>query len=76
MESPIIQIDPETMGGTPVFHGTRVPIQTFEDYIMGGETVSEFLTDFPTVTHEQIEAYMHQAKQELIERCKPLERTS
>ena len=47
-----INVDPETMGGTPVFTGTRVPIQTLFDYVGGGETLDEFLDDFPQVTKE------------------------
>ena len=44
-----INIDPETMGGTPVFTGTRVPIQALFEYIETGETLDEFLENFPTV---------------------------
>ena len=44
-----INIDPETMGGTPVFTGTRVPIQSLFDYIETGETINEFLDNFPSV---------------------------
>lgn len=44
-----INIDPETMGGTPVFTGTRVPIQALFDYIETGETLNEFLENFPSV---------------------------
>ncbi len=44
-----INIDPETMGGTPVFTGTRVPIQSLFDYIETGETLDEFLDNFPSV---------------------------
>lgn len=47
-----INIDPEIMGGTPVFNGTRVPIQTLFDYIEGGEDLNEFLDDFPSVSKE------------------------
>ena len=47
-----INIDPETMGGTPVFTGTRVSIQALFDYIETGETVDEFLENFPTVRKE------------------------
>lgn len=47
-----INIDPETMGGTPVFTGTRVPIQALFDYIETGETLDEFLENFPTVKKE------------------------
>ena len=51
--SDVIQIDPEIMGGTPVFKGTRVPVQTLFDYLEGGEPIDEFLEDFPTVTKQQ-----------------------
>ncbi|MDQ6755785.1 MAG: DUF433 domain-containing protein [Bacteroidota bacterium] len=44
-----INIDPETMGGTPVFTGTRVPVQALFDYIESGETLKEFLDNFPSV---------------------------
>src|SRR5207302_11223677 len=48
----IITRDPELLGGTPVFRGTRVPFQALLDYIEGGQTLDEFLDDFPTVTRE------------------------
>ena len=47
-----INIDPETMGGTPVFSGTRVPVQSLFDYIETGETLDEFLENFPSVKKE------------------------
>ena len=47
-----INIDPETMGGTPVFTGTRVPVQSLFDYIETGETLDEFLENFPSVNRE------------------------
>jgi uncharacterized protein (DUF433 family) len=47
-----INIDPETMGGTPVFTGTRVPVQALFDYIETGETLDEFLENFPSVKKE------------------------
>jgi uncharacterized protein (DUF433 family) len=49
----IIEVDPEKLGGTPVFTGTRVPIQNFFDYIEGGDSLEVFLMDFPTVNREQ-----------------------
>jgi uncharacterized protein (DUF433 family) len=52
-EKEIIEVDPEKLGGTPVFTGTRVPIQNFFDYIEGGETLETFIDDFPTVRREQ-----------------------
>jgi uncharacterized protein (DUF433 family) len=48
-----VNIDPEIMSGTPVFSGTRVPIQSLFDYIETGETIEEFLENFPSVTKKQ-----------------------
>ena len=50
---PVVHSDPEIMGGTPVFVGTRVPVQTLFDYLEGGDTLDEFLRQFPTVKREQ-----------------------
>ena len=50
----IINIDPEIMSGTPVFMGTRVPVKYLFDYLEDGETVDEFLQNFPTVKKWQI----------------------
>lgn len=47
-----ITVDPEILGGTPVFRGTRVPIQTLVDYILDGETLEIFLRNFPTVRRD------------------------
>lgn len=60
-----VSIDPETMGGTPVFNGTRIPIQTLFDYIEGGETLEEFLDDFPGVSREQAMEVLEMAKKSL-----------
>jgi uncharacterized protein (DUF433 family) len=49
----IYHSDPEIMSGTPVFVGTRVPIQALWDYLSGGHPLAEFLDDFPSVTREQ-----------------------
>ncbi len=48
----IITQDPEILGGTPLFRGTRVPFQTFLEYLETGQTLDEFLDDFPTVTRD------------------------
>ena len=50
----IIHSDPEIMGGTPVFVGTRVPLQNLVDYLEGGESIEDFLDAFPTVKREQV----------------------
>jgi len=63
---PVIHIDPETLGGTPVFVGTRVPLQALIDYLEGGHPLSEFLDDFPTVSREQAIAALEQAKELLV----------
>ena len=63
----IVVRDPEILGGTPVFRGTRVPFQNLLDYLEGGETLDEFLDDFPTVTREAAIAALEQAKTLLVE---------
>ncbi len=50
----VINIDKEILGGTPVFDGTRVPIRNLFDYLETGESIGEFLDDFPSVSREQI----------------------
>ena len=64
--SKVVHIDSEILGGTPVFKGTRVPIETFFDYVQGGEPLSEFLEDFPTVTPEQISELLEEVKSEIL----------
>lgn len=54
----IVHSDPEIVSGTPVFVGTRVPAQALLDYLEGGETIDEFLDDFPSVTREQAVAFL------------------
>ncbi len=60
-----INIDPEIMSGTPVFSGTHVPIQNLFDYIEGGDDLSEFLDDFPSVTKEAALSVLEMAKKTL-----------
>ena len=64
--SDVVHIDPEIMGGTPVFKGTRVPIETLFDYIEGGEPLNEFLEDFPTVTQDQVIKFLEELKSEIL----------
>jgi len=52
---------PDVLGGTPVFAGTRVPVQTLVEYLEGGETIDDFLKGFPTVRREQVIAFLEQA---------------
>ena len=63
-----IHSDPEILGGTPVFVGTRVPFQTLLDYLEGGDPLDEFLADFPTVSREQAVAALEVAKELLLDR--------
>ena len=62
----VIHSDPETLGGTPVFVGTRVPLQALIDYLEGGHPLAEFLDDFPSVSREQAIAALEQAKELLV----------
>jgi uncharacterized protein (DUF433 family) len=64
--SPVIHADPDILGGTPVFVGTRVPVHTLLDYLAAGDPLDEFLEDFPTVTREQAIAVLELAKQRLV----------
>ncbi len=60
-----VSIDPETMSGTPVFAGTRVPVKNLFDYIEGGEDLTEFLDDFPSVSKDAAVAVLEMAKRTL-----------
>ena len=62
MHKKIIVASSNIMGGTPVFVGTRVPIQTFIDYLESGESIDDFLEGFPTVTREQVVTVLETAK--------------
>ena len=66
MELSAVHSDPEILGGTPVFAGTRVPVQSLFDYIEGGETVDEFLHQFPSVKREQVIAALEMARDSLL----------
>lgn len=59
----LVQRSDEILGGTPVFRGTRVPVKTLIDYLEGGDTLDEFLDDFPTVRREQALKVLELAKQ-------------
>ena len=62
-ESPsVVHSDPEISGGTPVFRGTRVPVQSLFDYLEGGETLDQFLDQFPSVSKEQALAALDLAR--------------
>jgi len=66
-KSSVFHCDPEILGGTVVFRGTRVPLQNLIDYLEGGYTLGEFLDDFPTVTREQAIRGLEEARHLLTE---------
>ena len=66
MKEPIITAAPDVMGGTPVFAGTRVPVQTLLDYLKGGESIGDFLEGFPTVSREQAVAFLQEAEDQIV----------
>ncbi len=70
-KKPVVHSDPEILGGTPVFVGTRVPFQALLDYLEAGDTLDEFLDDFPTVTREQAIMALEQAKEALLADARP-----
>ena len=65
----VVHSDPNIMGGTPVFVGTRVPFQTLLDYLEAGDPLAEFLEDVPTVSREQAVAALEQANEALFARA-------
>jgi uncharacterized protein (DUF433 family) len=66
MRAKVVVTDPEVMGETPCFAGTRVPVQTFIEYVEGGETVDDFLEGFPTVSRDQVIAFLEEAKERMV----------
>jgi uncharacterized protein (DUF433 family) len=66
MVQPVISCDPEVMGGTPVFFGTRVPVQTLLDCLEAGDSIDDFLAGFPSVSREQVVQFLEQAKDRLV----------
>lgn len=66
MKQPVISCSPDVMGGTPVFAGTRVPVQTLLDYLEAGETIDDFLDGFPSVSRAQVIAFLEEAKDRLV----------
>jgi uncharacterized protein (DUF433 family) len=64
--SNVFRSDPDILGGTPCFTGTRVPIQNLVDYLEGGESIDAFLAGFPTVKREQVIAFLEAATERLL----------
>lgn len=66
MNTPVVSRNPDVMGGAVVFHGTRVPAQTLLDYLEAGKSINDFLEGFPSVTREQVIAFLEDAKERAI----------
>ncbi|HZR03210.1 MAG TPA: DUF433 domain-containing protein [Burkholderiales bacterium] len=66
MKTAVISRNPDVMGGTAVFAGTRVPVQTLLDYLEAGESIDDFLAGFPSVSREQVVAFLEEAKDRLV----------
>jgi uncharacterized protein (DUF433 family) len=69
-KQPVVHSDPNILGGTPVFAGTRVPAQSLFDYLEGGETLDEFLRQFPSVRRDQALAALDLARDTLLARAR------
>ena len=67
----VVHSDPEILGGTPVFVSTRVPVQSLFDYIEGGDTLDEFLRQFPSVKRDQAVAALELARDTLLTSARP-----
>jgi len=65
----VVKIDPEIMSGEPCFTGTRVPIQNLIDYLEGGDSIDEFLEDFPSVSRQQVISFLEEAKESVLARA-------
>ena len=69
MSQSVVKIDPEIMSGAACFAGTRVPIQNLIDYLEGGDSIDDFLEGFPTVSREQVIAFLEEAKDSVLARA-------
>ncbi len=65
MKTQVVSISNDIMGGTPVFAGTRVPVQTLIDFLTAGDSIDDFIEGFPTVSREQVIEYLKQAEVEM-----------
>ena len=67
----VVHSDPNISGGTPVFRGTRVPVRSLFDYLEGGESLDEFVEQFPSVSKEQARAALSLARDYIVSRARP-----
>ncbi|HEY3852987.1 MAG TPA: DUF433 domain-containing protein [Verrucomicrobiae bacterium] len=63
-----VRVDPEILGGTPCFAGTRVPVRALLDYIEGGETLDQFLNQYPTVSRRQAVSFLEESAKAVMEK--------
>lgn len=66
LDNSVISASPDIMGGTVVFAGTRVPVQTLFDYLKGGESIDSFLDGFPTISREQVIIFLEETERQVI----------
>jgi uncharacterized protein (DUF433 family) len=66
MKTKVVVSSSEIMGGTPVFRGTRVPVQTLMDYLESGQTIGDFLKGFPSVKKSQVIEFLEEAKESVL----------
>jgi uncharacterized protein (DUF433 family) len=64
-KTPLITVSPDVLSGTPVFTGTRVPVETLIEYLEGGDSIDDFLAGFPSVTRGHVVAFLEQAKERM-----------
>jgi uncharacterized protein (DUF433 family) len=69
MKDKIVTSSRNIMGGTPVFAGTRVPVQTFIEYLEGGHTIDDFLDGFPSVKRKQLVAFLEEAQRKMTKKA-------
>jgi len=62
MNSTVVTSSPNVMGGTPVFAGTRVPVENLLDYLEGGDSIDDFLEGFPSVSRDQVITFLEETK--------------
>jgi uncharacterized protein (DUF433 family) len=67
VKQPIVSVSLDVMGGSAVFHGTRVPVQTLFDYLEAGESIDDFLVGFSSITREHVIAFLEEAKTRMVE---------
>jgi uncharacterized protein (DUF433 family) len=70
MKKPLVTSSPDVMGGTAVFAGTRVPVQTLFEYLEAGDSIEDFLEGFPSDSREQVIAFLEEAKTRMLVEAK------